>query len=936
MAVRVAGLAATCAGLWALPALGQIESGIEAALRGVEPRVERPRSAGRVVRAFDFEESQTNPGLVPQNWFRAQDDPNGARSRPGFPAWNRSEVVYDAARAFAGDGAVMLPTEGGSTSMVLGSGVIPIFEGADYMVTAKVRTTGLTHARAAVTARFLDRAGRLIPASQRRSELVFTADAWTDASVELVGAFPDAAYVQIELLLLQPDQQGDAEPTEFRVWPQDFKGEAWFDDVTVLQLPRIELSTKSVGNMALEDEPPQLSMMVRDLAGEELKLDIAVLDTTGRVVDRLERRIPAGSYTSVWKPNLAKLGWYRARMLIRNESGFIVGGAATDLVWVAGGRGGTTRDADRSAFGLVIDELPGFAYELVPEVVRRSGAGWVTLPAWSADTTAENAAEHAKRTSHLVGALLDDWRDVTLSFPFVPTAIVPTRAAAGDPWPILTGKDETWLPLASPVLEQCGQRVNRWQIGGVHADWTLMRPGFTSELAALRATLSRMVPGPIAVVPARPEQNWDTALSAGGTHLAIAAGIDDSMSAEALGIVAGEWAAGQRTNAGSPSITAVARPLDPEVYGLDAGGPELVRKVAEFWASAGGVPRMSVALGDPWRVTQGRRPQLAPTPELAAFRTAARHLAERRVVGTMPVAPGVVCYILSSVQNPGGPGALVAWSARAGENAVLEADLGEGRIEVVDVYGNRTPAPIVRDAAASRQSVRVPLSERPVFIEGVDVNLARFLASFALDQPFLDSSATTHDRELLITNPWPTEITGTITILEPGGFKSGQPDRSWRISPRASRFTVGAGQVGRVPITLAFAPTEEAGPKPFVARLELSAGKSYGTIEVTQTIEVGLKSMRLDVTRLLSDKGELSIEAIVHNMGASSRTLQVTAFVPGMPRSKSPVINLISGGRATRRFNFAVPADSLAGQRIVVSVDDPSTGERLTRSIIVR
>ena len=40
--------------------------------------VTRPSAAGRVVRIFDFEERQTNPGEVPEHWFRSQD----ARERP--------------------------------------------------------------------------------------------------------------------------------------------------------------------------------------------------------------------------------------------------------------------------------------------------------------------------------------------------------------------------------------------------------------------------------------------------------------------------------------------------------------------------------------------------------------------------------------------------------------------------------------------------------------------------------------------------------------------------------------------------------------------------------------------------------------------------------------------------------------------------------------
>src|SRR4051794_17307289 len=66
--------------------------------------VARPETAGRVVKVFDFEEAKTNPGDVPQYWFRAQD--SKPRPRPGFPAWNKADLSYvdEGGVAFRGNG----------------------------------------------------------------------------------------------------------------------------------------------------------------------------------------------------------------------------------------------------------------------------------------------------------------------------------------------------------------------------------------------------------------------------------------------------------------------------------------------------------------------------------------------------------------------------------------------------------------------------------------------------------------------------------------------------------------------------------------------------------------------------------------------------------------------------------------------------------------
>ena len=96
--------------------------------------ITRPGASSRIVRVFDFEEQSRNPGEVPEHWFRAQD--SAARPRPGFPAWNRADLRYtnESGIAAAGIGAIRLPTGGGSTSLVLGQGVIPVFQNADYLL----------------------------------------------------------------------------------------------------------------------------------------------------------------------------------------------------------------------------------------------------------------------------------------------------------------------------------------------------------------------------------------------------------------------------------------------------------------------------------------------------------------------------------------------------------------------------------------------------------------------------------------------------------------------------------------------------------------------------------------------------------------------------------------------------------------------------------
>src|SRR5690606_24149703 len=80
-----------------------------------------PGKARRIVRIFDFEEPD-NPDPVPRDWFRAQETPT--RPRPGFPLYN--EARFDRTGGRGGGSAVMIPIKGGSNSLRLMPGVIPV------------------------------------------------------------------------------------------------------------------------------------------------------------------------------------------------------------------------------------------------------------------------------------------------------------------------------------------------------------------------------------------------------------------------------------------------------------------------------------------------------------------------------------------------------------------------------------------------------------------------------------------------------------------------------------------------------------------------------------------------------------------------------------------------------------------------------------------
>ncbi|MCZ6734709.1 MAG: hypothetical protein O7C65_02845, partial [Planctomycetota bacterium] len=138
--------------------------------------------------------------------------------------------------------------------------VIPVFPGGDCVVSAWIRTDGLTHARARLAAWLHDTYGNLISESRGQSPLLQTHGRWQRVSVEIRGDTVHAADLVIELQLLQPQQFTWTSHTPDEPLLQDVSGRAWFDNIAVWQRPRIELSTDSTGNVVVPGEKPTLNV----------------------------------------------------------------------------------------------------------------------------------------------------------------------------------------------------------------------------------------------------------------------------------------------------------------------------------------------------------------------------------------------------------------------------------------------------------------------------------------------------------------------------------------------------------------------------------------------------------------------------------------------------------------------------------------------------
>lgn len=905
--------------------------------RAQEPPV-RPASASRFVQAFDFEERLTNPNPVPRNWSRAYDAPGGAApARPILPPYNQAELVFttDGHPAAGGEGSVRLPTHGGSTRLVLDPGVVPVFAGADYRVQVKVQTKGLRHSRARVLIRFLERDGTPIASSEKSSDLILSPGEWKPISLEVVGEHPSAAFLQVQLDLLQPAQFGGAPDPRATLLPEDFSGSAYFDDVEIIQLPRAEITTSAPLNIAVWPEIPQLVARIRDLTGERLSIRIDTFDAQARLIDTTQRDI-SGAERVEHLPTITALGWYRAVMTI-SASSRPIGVDSVDFVVVPplvappGGAAGTAARAvrisssDRKLFGVTAGRLPAAVLSDLVELPKRIGTGAISL-----DATGESTASDAP-LARAVSRCLEEWQDVTL---MVTRLRIPGSLADR---PLLAlGTTKEALASLEPLLDRFGQRVRRFQFAHPGDDGWSWEPESNEPLAVANA-LKRYVSGPIVSMALRLDRTpWITPGESVDATFFVPYGLTPSAVGEAVGNLKLTPPRG-----GERQPMSLALECSPEgLYSPRAAAANMVRRALEAWvASPGAVPNMTLI--EPWSVLGPRRPQLMPRAELAAWRCLADRLVDRRIVAQFPTPEGTRAYLLAPV--PGAPsgttGAIVAWNDSApADKAVLRAFLGDGNIRLLGIFGNeRIPEAISMGAARSAQEsgIQVALTEEPVFIEGVDSPLARFLCDFRLEPPSIEPGRPSSDHQLVLRNPFPTGISGTITLLSPSREDARDNNREWKVSPHVMRFAAAPGEVTRLPIAIAAGSGLELGPQPFVFQVEMSAGVEYPRLVISRDLDVGLSNVRVNLSYRTQENNDLVLEVALANISDAPLNLSLTAFAPDQARQTSTISELPPTNQAIRRFLYQGLTPQFRGKRLSISLVDVDSNIRVAASIAI-
>lgn len=850
-------------------------------------------AAKRMVKTFDFDERKIgNFGDMPLRWYRIGSTPPNANpaflrlpvhdellQRGGYPAF--TTIRFDKSQRVSGEYSLFMGVNGSNVGAFLEDGSIPAVPGSDYAVSVSVRTSSLRYARAKVVAYFIDDRGKRIDSSAAESEPIVSPDQWSNVTLKLTGDFPDAAWIGVELLVLQPTVSRDSSLGKHQIIYEDVRGGAWFDDVTVWQLPHVDIQTQSPLNLLRSPDNPRLKLIVRDLSAQAMVADVTVFDHKGTVVATTRRRVGDGAPNEFeWQPPLGRYGWYLARLDTREnvESTRSIAGAMTAFLWLNAETGASRAGLPR--YGLVAEDISDKQLRLIPDLMTAVDVSSLTLSAWDDRTTTGTIEARLAKLEPIIRDAQITGRRLTLSLSPAPTEIVRSLDLDREsPLSLLSRPREDWMPYLGPLLIRHGQRVHDWQIGSTVQPDAFFMPSLPSIINNAWYQLSNLTAQPRLVIPWRADQGRRNDVV---EPCVYAIDVPDAI---LPGHIADQVARFRDEPAAEFRLHLRVARADRMSH--DSRMIDLAHRM--IYASASGAAEISIT--KPWTAAADARGVILPDPILGVFSQVAHRLQGRTLVGRLPVNPGVQCLIFKGPTD----GLLVAWNDAAEEkDALIDTYLGESPV-AFDLFGNSV------SIKPTDGRHRIALTAAPRFIEGVDPALALFRASFTLDPPFLESTQTTLRRTIRFTNPWPRTITGSFLVTQP---------TTWRVEPRRNYFSVGAGQTAEIPVEVSFPISEVSARKQLVARFDFTA-EHHMVVDLTTPSEVGLRDIEFDATLSYEASAggrgrDAIVTQIITNRGGQPLSLYAFANMPGQPRQERLIPTLQRGQQVVRRFRFPI------------------------------
>ena len=837
----------------------------------------------RMVKSFDFNErSLGNFEAIPMNWLPVE----GPEYRRFLEARFDEKVGHRAPPSF------LLALQGGSLASQYFAKDIPVHAGSEYRLIAWVRPRRLTHAGAYLTIYYLDHALRKIESTERRSvEVKGPSDheSWQRVMIDLPAGDENARWIGLTCHVDQstiPKTKTDVvHPIEYH----DVHGAAWFDDITILRLPRISLSLNTDEGVYLPGSPTVCTVNMVDLDGADIRTDLDILAADGRILEThpLDSAKLARQAATVQIADLPA-GCYAARLRARVGDRVL---SEQQRIFLRLGDSLTREHRGKGGFGIVADSSLFAHRDITERLLRILEPSMVKLPLWREDLHDKAIVRGDPHLEELVEALHDADIGMVGVLESAPESLAKQYSLTEQSvTSILATNPNQWRPYIALILTRFGQRISAWQLGADDTPF-LGDPALSAKaLANLRREMRTLIGLPQVVIPRSFQYATPTAaLPADIFSLTVPGHFGAERIAEQSEDIAGTDGRGRWATMQQP---------DPERFDRRWRLIHYARRLAV--ARARGMDMVFVP--QPWHITEvDNKAIVEPQEEFILLRTLNQTLRGLDPAGPIWVGPGMRASLFTSSSQR--DGALVVWAEAQGlATGDLTIDLGADAQEI-DLWGN------VRSPESVQGGRRFKVDATPRIIRPVSPSRVRMLAGFTVNNPAIQATIREHHRVVTFTNTHDARISGVLRFQAPSG---------WRIRPKKTRFDLAPTETTKIDITLRIPRNQAAGDDELLGHLTVESEK-FPNLTLRTPLKVDAPG--LDVNVMAFDQGRV-VDVVQRITNRTDGPLNLRAFLiaPGKDRISGLIKNLAAGQTAVRKYE--VPrASTPAGAYIRVSVE---------------
>ncbi len=891
------------------------------------PNDPAPLTAGDVFNCNFEEPFDRNYDGWPDGWTRQR-----SRELPEFlkigivrestnPA-AATEPASSGATKWTGNQCLQIDLNGGGA--VISSAPQPISTRFTLVLKARIKATGLVHDGAWVELALLDSEGNVV--QRKATTPLTTAAEWTTVEMEPIAAVSEKVTHVVISVHVRPLGKHE-----------DLKGQVWFDDLQILRLPRMRLTSSESTGIYTKREAVEMTCSVSGIHVRNPRVKFELFDEQERLLaeststllstqdsaKRANKELPSDGYAgqTTWTPPITDYGFYqiRAALLAEDAAEVLLGRTKTVAVLRP------FPVPKRSAFGW---SLPGgedtLNYAALATLLGQAGLGWAKIPLWhdpKDSSAADRAAWFAEQLSiqgiELVGVL--DQPPSELRAVFREQGRLEVATVFSEP--------ELWQPAVAPTMTRLSLKVHWWQLGNDSDVSFFGHPQLESKVAEIKKLLEQ------SGQQIHLALNWKwiyaapkTASGRPAPWSCLSFGIDPQLTAEeisayvpmvnAIASTPGETPEARAKTLSRISARSVASvpvkavsatrapplqrrwmllaPLPRGEYSSDVRLQDFVQRMLA--AKMNGAH--AVFLPQPFSDEQGvLNTDGSPSELFVPWRTTAMLIGGTEYLGPIQLPGGSVGHVFAQ----GGNAVMALWNDRATTERV---ELAED-VEQIDLWGRAT-TPKSRDEGG-RKLYELPIGPLPTFITGLSEAVARWQSAVAFENSQLASIAGREQvLQLRLKNTFPQGVSGELTLYAP---------KSWGFDSRPTRFKVSAGEELRLPLAVTLMADANSGPQP--VRLDFDVG-GY-RFSAHRTLQLGLDDVQVEMTSGVKN-GSLIVEQHLMNLSDKPLSFQCVLFAPDRRRQTRQVLNL---GRERTTLKFVLPeGEELIGKKLWLRAEE--------------